>query len=627
MNGARRRGAARLVAFVLLVAGMLAGCASIPQSGPVVHGKSGDSDPGDREQFQIIPNGPAPGASAAGIVEGFLKAAAGFGDDHRVARSFLTSQRRLAWQPDASVVVYPGQSALKVRDDGAPPATAPTPTPTETIAPGQSAGDVDGPTASPTSTPAVADPADVTRVTVQTPVSARIDGDGHYKPSQPGDTQTATFTLVRSDGQWRISQLGDGILVSQGDFDVTFRAYPVYYTDPAGRYLVPDLRWFASSRDEQGAASLATTLVRVLLAGPPSWLENAVISGAPAGTRMDAAVVVSDQVATIDLNEAVRAANTRARQLLLSQLQTTLGQLSDIVAVQITVNRQSFDVPSGSGSGSSDAGQEAAHPVVDPQVSGLPVVIDAKGRLDRLDNSTLTEVPDVTGLEVKGANRPAVSADGSSAYAVLDGKRHTLLLQAPGAKAVALVHGTRLTAPSFDPDGWVWTSPGLSDGYVYAGGVDSAGSKPVKVKAPWTKGYTVEALRISRDGTRAALAITYRGHAHLFVTGVVRDAQGVPVALNQATYELPDLTSVQDVAWMDDEDLVVLGRRAGTTEQPWLLQLGGTVRAATAVSGAAAITAGNGETSILAGTTRGTYARAGARWTRETSARWPAYSG
>ncbi len=624
----RRRTTARPGWFrwagLVLLAAVLAGCAAIPDSGPVVHGRAVDSDSG-QDQFQVIPNGPTPGASARDIVAGFLKAAAGFSDDHQVARGFLTPQRRPAWQPDASVLVYPKQSSLTFKDLGAPPAATPTPTPSRTVPPGQSAGDATQAPSATSSAPAVTDPADITRVSVQTPVSAELDGDGHYQQVAPGQTRTTMFTLVRVGGQWRISQLDDGILISRSEFGAAYRPFPVYYADPTGRYLVPDLHWLAGTREDQGAASLPTTLVRVLLDGPPSWLQGAVVSGAPAGTKMDvAAVVVSDQVATVDLNDMVRSAPNRAHQLLLSQLQNTLGGLSNIVAVQITVNRVVLDVPSGSGSGGSDAAQQGAHPAIDPQVSDQPVVIDAKGRLARFDGSKLTEVQDVAGLDVAGANHPAVSTDSSSAYAVLDRADRTLLVQAPGGKAVSAVHGTDLTAPSFDPEGWVWTSPAANGGYVQAAGV---GAGRVKVQAPWLKPYDVVALRISRDGTRAAVAITYRGRAHLFLAGVVRDARGTPTALTSPLSQLPDLTSVKDLAWVNDQELVVLGKRIGQPEVPWVLQIGGMVHAATAVPGANSIAAGNGELTILAGTSKGTFARAGARWTKVTTARWPAFAG
>jgi hypothetical protein len=130
---AGRMSAPIVLVAVLAVLMILSGCAAIPTSGPVVDGRAAGNDP--REGlFQVIPDGPAQGADAVGIVTGFLRAAAGFSNDHRVARSFLTPQRRLLWRPDASVAVYPAVSSLRYAEvaGSQPSATAaagPTPAP------------------------------------------------------------------------------------------------------------------------------------------------------------------------------------------------------------------------------------------------------------------------------------------------------------------------------------------------------------------------------------------------------------------------------------------------------------------------------------------------------------------
>jgi hypothetical protein len=603
---ARRLAATKSVPIVvvLVMIAFLSACAGIPSKGPVVPGRAVRSDPREGV-FQVIPEGPRPGASPEGIVLGFIRAAAGSSNDHRVARSFLTAQRRLAWRPDASVSVYPGESSLSVKEvGGSGSSTVPS------IRPGTEADDR----------------AQVTKVNVQTPIQARIDGDGRYRIASPGERVTTTFNLVKTGGEWRISSLTDGILVAGVDFAVTFRPFPVYFPDPSGRYLVPDLHWFAGTRDQPGSRELPTALVRVLLEGPPPWLRGAVTTGAPARTRMAvAAVVVSADVATVDLTDPVRAANGRARQLLVSQLQATLGQLRTIGAVQITVRRLAFDVPPGAG-GSNDPSQPAARPQVDPPVDGRPVVIDARGRLARLDGGKLVPVKGVGGLAVPGANRPAVSTDSSSAYAVLNADRSKLLLQLPGTKVVTLIHSAGLTAPSFDPQGWVWAASGTTPGQVYAAGIDPGA---VKVRAPWLRRFQVVSLRVSRDGTRAAIAVRVRGRAHVFISGVIRDAQGRPEALSQPIGLMPDLKTVTDLAWVDEDEVVVLGRRAGTglAERPWVVQIGGTVRSASSIPGAESIAAGNGELMLMVGTANGILARSGARWQRVTSARWPAFPG
>jgi hypothetical protein len=606
-----------VVVTVLALLPALSGCATIPRTGPVLSGRVVDVDPLDGV-VQFGGEGPVPGATPEQVVSGFLLVAPGFNEDHEVARRFLTPQRQLAWRPDAAISIYPTQNVLKVKNIGARPEVAAASAPPTPAGADSGAASAD-----------VRDRAEATQVTVTTPIDAQIDRDGRYQAAPPGQTISTTFGLVKMAGEWRINALANGILISAADFGVTFRPFKVYFADPSRRYLVPELHWFPATWRDPDGAELPTALVRALLRGPPKWLEGSVITGAPANTRMAVdAVVVADDVATVDLTDQVRNANTPDRQLLAGQLRATLGQLRNISSVEITVSRLAFDVPAGpSGSGEEyDPSRPEGQPVTNPQVDPRPVVIDSKGRLARLENRKLDVLEAVAGLSVPGANHPAVGKD-STVYAVLNADRTKLLLQLPGGKVLGLVNSARLTGPSFDPQGWVWTAPGTNTGFVVAAAVDSGG---IKVKAPWLKGADVVSMRISRDGTRAVVAARVRGHAHLFLAGVTRDAQGKPLALSQPPAGLfPSLQTVRDVAWVDENQLVVLGKCAeGPDEGPWLVQIGGVVeRVGTPVSGAVSITAGNGDLSVMAGTGKGIQARSGALWETVSAGRWPAFPG
>src|SRR5690606_39942012 len=88
-RGARHRTlrARLLVAVAALLA--LAGCVSIPDSGPV---RAADPLPPEGSSVTLIAYGPTPGATAHQIVQGFLRAvAAGGGDEFAVAREYLAA--------------------------------------------------------------------------------------------------------------------------------------------------------------------------------------------------------------------------------------------------------------------------------------------------------------------------------------------------------------------------------------------------------------------------------------------------------------------------------------------------------------------------------------------------------
>lgn len=616
--GARRGGSTRsrarrlsaLVAGLCLVA-VLAACASIPRTGPVVSGRAVGNDPGD-DVLTLIPEGPRAGAPPEETVKGFLQANAGFGDDHRVARSFLTPQRRLSWRPDSSATIYPGSGPATPavlgadEDERTPP---PTPAATTGRAADRSAGGLDSASRA------------VVRVQVQ--VQATIDAEGRYTLAPPGQTRKVDYGLVRVQGEWRIDRLPEGVLISNGDFGVTFSPFPVYFPDRGQRYLVPDVHWFP------GAAEIPTALVRALLEGPAPWLEGAVTTGAPRGTQMAvAAVIVADEVATVDLNDQARSASARQRQLLARQLQATLVGLSGIGSVKITVGGVDFDVPA-PGSDDRESGGWSGGLQIDPIVDSRPVVIDPAGRLARIESGRrLERVEGVDGLAVPGASYPAVSADGN-AYAVLGQGRGSLYFQLPGTSAATIaLRGPRLTPPSFDPQGWVWSAPAVPVNRVFAARADAG---TTTVSAPWLAGHELVSLRLSRDGARALVATRRAGRAFLFVSGVVRDDDerpGLPLELTSPQPLVPDLVGVTDAAWVDEDQVVVLGRRSAVgPEQPWLVQLGGRITATTPAPGATSITAGDGELALVAGTATGVLTRAGREWELTSQGRWPAFPG
>jgi hypothetical protein len=594
---------------------VLAACAGIPREGPVVPGRPAGKDPSEG-MYQLIQDGPQRGATPEQSVTGFLRAATGFRDDHRVARSFLAPSRRLAWRPDSSVAVYPGQN--------------PPPTPVLVDQTGTPA------TPSAQSGPLAADPgrdrdlAGRATVRVTVPVVATIDDDGRYSPAPPGTRREVTYGLVRVDGEWRIDEVPDGILISTTDFRVTFQNYPVYFADSGRRFLVPDIHWFPGIN----SAAVPTALVRALLAGPAPWLAPAVTTGVPVGTQMAVkAVVVSGDVATVDLTDRARSAEPEERQLLALQLRETLAGFAN--TVKITVGGADYDVPTGGWSADApgDTGESSAGPRVDPSVDSRPVVLDAKGRLARVEGpQRLVPVTGVDGLAVPGATRPAMSSDGT-AYAVLGPQRKQLLLQVPGASEASVVlTGRELTAPSFDPSGWVWTSPAQNDGRLYAA---PTGSPASEVAAPWLKGFVVASARVSRDGARLLLVARKAGTASvfLFVAGIARAADGKPEAVTEPLSLVPDLTSALDAAWVDEDEVVVLGRRSGmltpeqTQEQPWVVQVGGSMDPTTPAPGATSITAGNGSLTLMAGNAQGIMTRAGQKWEVTPGGHWPAFAG
>ncbi len=196
----------RVLALVLACAAALTGCAAIPTTGPINTGSPVLIDPG-----QPIPliSEPLQDGSPEQIVYGFLAAsAAGLADQYAGARRYLTTAAAATWSPTASVLIYPStaQPSVEKRDDGT--------------------------------------------VLVEVPVQGSLDATGVYTEAPPAAPGELAMGLVKNaDGQWRISSLDDGVVMSAADFNAYYRQMAVYFASANGSYLVPDVRWFPCQRD------------------------------------------------------------------------------------------------------------------------------------------------------------------------------------------------------------------------------------------------------------------------------------------------------------------------------------------------------------------------------------------
>ena len=101
---------ARTIGALVAVA-LLAGCATVPTSGPV--DRHTPQATGVNSGVRIDPLPPADGASPLLVVEGFLHAMSVYQPDYAVARQYLTPSASAAWHPESGVQVYA---------DGVPPA-------------------------------------------------------------------------------------------------------------------------------------------------------------------------------------------------------------------------------------------------------------------------------------------------------------------------------------------------------------------------------------------------------------------------------------------------------------------------------------------------------------------------
>ncbi|TRW44134.1 LpqB family beta-propeller domain-containing protein [Georgenia yuyongxinii] len=548
--GPRRRPAAVLVVVVAALL-VLAGCASLPRSGPVT---ASDPDLPAAQGIGLFARGPEVGASPQEIVDGFLAAsAAGYSDDFLVARQFLAGTAEQTWQPLAQVRIFADAQPQYTRTrDGA--------------------------------------------VRLSVASQATVDSDGRFTESGPQAAIETEFTLVRdTDGEWRIIELDDGVLVPFAIFSSVYVQSALYFVTPDRQAFVPEVRWFPRE-------NLATALVRGLLQGPSPWLSPGVVNMAPTGTRMTVeSVAVTDGVAQVNLSAESLAAEPEERALFAAQLTRTLREVPGVQEVQLTAASAPYEI-------TDDVPELPAY----PYSSRNPVVV-ADGALAEVDGGEVVPRPGADQLAGLDPRHPAVGYEQQNPTTVfLDGADR--LMAAAGADApVELVTGAGLVPPSVDLRGWVWTTPAGNEGTLVAVRPDRT---RVGVAAPWLDGGTVVSLRISREGARAVVVWQAAGSTVIDAAAVVRDVDGTPRALADPVRIGDRVTAAADLAWVDENTVAVLGDSGGDSEPTvHLLPLGGPTSRLPVVEGAVSIAAGRGERSILLGTGDGRlYERTGAAW-------------
>jgi hypothetical protein len=534
---------------VLLGTVLLAGCATIPTSGPINEGPPVAID-NQELIYRAIPQPPQSGMSPEELVLGFLAASSSAGDGYTVAREFLTPSAAASWHPLSRVRVY-DNSGIQTRMLGHDSVSV--------------AGTEDG----------------------------VIGADGGYVVSPPGQRLEATYRLARVGGQWRIAALPDGLVLGRGDIEREFRTYNLYFFDPTFAVVAPD----AVTVPVSGAGA-ATILVNSLLRGPTGWLAPSVRTAFPAGTALTLdSVPVVGGIAQVDLSPQVLQAGDAARQELSAQLVWTLHQLPTITGIAITVGGQPLPVP---GAGAVQPPDAWAR--FDPDVAGPGAVFAAS------DTGLVHLGPDgrfqkVTGPLGRGRpllTSPALSLDEKTLAGVSVDRRSLWTQLVAGTTAPVLrARGSDLSRPSFDRTGALWWVDRGTGVYVLQNDRPAAAVPVVGLPAQVTAA-SIEAISIARDGTRAALLVRRGGGVTPWLARIERDGTNVRLAALRRTEVL--VTNAVDLAWQGQDQLVVLGTAGPNSSglQVFVLSDGfGQVQSEPAPGAASSVAAAPGQTTLL----------------------------
>lgn len=664
----RRRGPGRATVAVACGVALLAGCASMPDSGDLR-----DVQLSQRQDAQVrvfaVP--PRPDARPDQIVRGFLEALTSDDLGYETARKYLTPGSARTWRPELSTTVL-----------------------------------ANGPAPEPSRSDRWEKNSDELHYTLSGTRVAAVDAQHAYAPAAGAYQEVVTLHRDAKSGQWRIDRLPQGIVMGQSDFHRNYTSVSRYYfpastTDGGGRQHV------VADPVQVRKVDPLTGIVRALLAGPTDWISPAVRTRFPSGSALGDGVTSltpdDEGKLAVPLNAraAAGAADHNACEMMAAQTLLTLQDYSPtgVRSVElrsgerrlcgidekraevygprgaerppeylyfvdgehrlVRIDAEYHDVPepdddspaqdsgqpAGTGDPSGEAGdQDAKGEDADPSASPDDSAADDAARAEA---AGVEPVPGVFGAGTTPLRSVAVSRDEHTVAGVhLDGSRLYVGplgadgedLGKPVLRSAGRSERDRLTAPSWDARGDLWIADRDPDDprlLMLPGGT----GKPVEVPVPELEGR-VEAVRVAADGVRIALVVAKEDKRSLWI-GRVDRRDGKDGTRNRLLVSVVDPRAVaprfEDVAavsWAGSDRLVVAGREQGGVQQMRYVRVDGsavTGMAPAALSGVREIAASeDGESPLTAfsGTDGLVRLPSGAQWKQiVTKAMSPVYPG
>ncbi len=490
------------VLLSLVVAGVLSGCAGMPSSGPVVErpdSEEATTTPG----ADFDPRPPQAGQGPTEIVNGFLDAMRARPIRTTVAKKFLSSTAQEAWTPEQEIITY---------EDASDPSGS---------------GQVD---------------------LLLTGVNS-YDARGAWTGRSA--SQVVHFALVSENGEWRIDDAPDALVVPETWFGEAYERVTSYRFDAAAEILVPEPVHVPSGEQ------YATSLVGGLL---PTDQDVPAIARTffPPDLSLLPVPVDESGVARVDLTGSQAAVDDLTKQRMLVQLIWTMRQEPRIRAVQLSLN----DVEIGDNGGLTPTNLDLGS-AYDP--NGAQAVGDLfgllEGRLVRGSADNLSATTGPFGTADMGLRSYAVNIAGTRVAGVSGDGRALLLadVEDPEGRAVQILSGAqRLLAPAWDHRDRMWVADARRDGAAIYLVVDSV---PTLVEVPGISGERVKDLLVSRDGTRLVATVAAASGDRVISARVEHDPTGKvmravePVELDTGV-EVG--SKIRDIAWRTPTSVMAL---------------------------------------------------------------------
>lgn len=486
----------RIAATLLLVTG----CSGIPSSSEV---RFGDEINGEASaQFvRVIARPPVAGMEPEALIRGFLDANADSTDNFAIAREYLLPELINKWAPESGIEIYGGESLdLSVNEN---------------------------------------------RATGTGEKFGSVSEAGRYEVAAPGVKVKATFTVAKNaSGEWRISDLKNGLYLSIGDVERSYRSFPLYFMNPEKTALVSDGLIIPVS-----SSGITTKLMNSLLAGASGYLSQSTANPFPDGTYLTfGAVPIDNGQAQVDLSPEVLAASEVDRRALSAQIVWTLSTLPSVSTVRISVSGQPLALE--------DVGSVQT---LDDWRGFSPAEHPGSTKLNLIRGSQVIQIGETgSEIQVAGANvrlgAAQLDAAGNQIAAVsADGSAMLRALVTDGQFAL-VASGNNFTAPSWDPYGNIFVSD-LGTGVSELRSDGTLRNVLVDVTSLGSSDQ-IKHLAISKDGVRVALVFSGISGDTIAVGSIVRTEVGTRIAgIHRIEREI---VSVADLKWKTPTSLAAI---------------------------------------------------------------------
>ncbi|MEF9904292.1 LpqB family beta-propeller domain-containing protein [Streptomyces sp. P9-A2] len=615
--GRGRRTPARMIAYATSGAVLLAGCASMPDSGDL---RGVESTPRQDAQVRVFAMPPSKDASPPQILQGFLEALTSDDPDYRTARQYLTAEAAEAWRPELSTTVLADGPGTQADPPGR-----------------EDSGEVS--------------------FTLTGEKVATVDARQAYASATGPYNKLVHLTQDAKSGQWRIDRVPQGVVMGKSDFQRNYMSVSKYYfaSSAVGAAADGPPMAVADPVYVRSHVEPTTQMVRSLLGGPTAWLDPVVRSSFPEGVALheDAGPLTADDRGklTVSLNDKAAGTGIRQCKEMAAQLLFTLRNLSPAVEeVELRADGKQL----------CSLSQETTGTVADRGSLSSPdylYFLDEEHGLVRIaagGNGTQPyPVPGALGEGGTPLRSVAVSRDERTAAGVaFDGGKLYVGSIVPGGSLGEPVLSSRgkseddrLTAPSWDAQGGLWAADrDPADPRLFL--LEDGAGEPLEVRTPGLDGR-IQAVRVAADGVRIALVVEKGDRRSLMIGRIERSGTNgregpagpaektgarPTVTVLQMRPATPELEKVTAMSWTGDSRLVVVGREEGGVEQMRYVEVDGSVPEVpqpAALTGVEAVTASADEQMPLVAHSVDGIVRlpSGAQWQKVTEGTAPVYPG